>query len=281
MNEFEIGSLKITPLVASTFWLDGGAMHGVVPRTLWEKTTELDERHRMPLVARVLLVRDLAAGICALVDVGLGDKWDDKERERYGVGPETITSELFMTGLDADEVTDVVLTHLHWDHAGGVTRRNAEGALELVFDRARHHVSKTHLDDALRVSDKDRGSFLGDDLECLRRSKKLVVHDAFGSWLPGFETLASNGHAEGLAIVRIGDAGAPRVVFAADLIPTAAHVQPSWVMAYDNAPRTSAAEKRTLLDECVRNRDWVVFEHDPNVAAAQVEKSGQRFSPLL
>ena len=273
MGALPIEGPVVETIVATRFALDGGAMFGIVPRVLWERVAVPDARHRVPLAARVLLVQDRARGICALVDCGLGAKWSAKEREIYAIeGADGLEVGLRARGVAPSDVTDVVLTHLHWDHAGGVSRADA-APLELSFPAARHHVSRAHLDDVSRASAKDAGSFLRDDVALLRASGRLEIHDGWGAWLPGIDARPSDGHAAGLAIVHVGNGRGPRAVFPADLVPTSAHVRIAWVMAYDNAPRVSATEKALLLAECARRRDVLVLEHDPTVAAATVSPS--------
>lgn len=271
-----IEGVECWSLVATRFALDGGAMFGVVPRVRWEKVWRPDAFHRVPLVARVVVVRDRARGLLAVVDVGLGRRWSDRDRERFAITDDDgLRLGLAALGHSADEVTDVVLTHLHWDHAGGV--REPGGAL--AFPRATHHVARAHLADARRASAKDRGSFFGEDIDALERSGLLRIHARYGRWLPGISTSRSDGHAEGLAVTSVGRG--PRAVFPVDLVPAVPHMRPSWVMAYDNAPRRTAVEKTALLEALAGTDDWLVLAHDPDHAAVRVTStSGEGSAPF-
>ncbi len=267
-----LGAIELTPIVESRFRLDGGAMFGVVPKPLWERHFPADAQNRIQLVSRVLLLEH--EDFVALVDTGMGDSWDDQARAIYAIEPQGVEAALAARRLGTDAVTDVVLTHLHFDHAGGLTVRTKDG-VRPRFGRARVHVQAANWRWAASPSPKDAGSFRRGDYEAIEQRLRLV--DGDGEVLDGVDVRRSDGHTPGLQIVYVHGGESRSVVFPADLVPTSAHVHLPWVMAYDNEPVRSIEEKRRLLQEAVDHGHSIVFEHDPQVAAARVKKQGNRF----
>jgi len=264
--------IEIRPLVVSRFALDGGAMFGVIPRPLWERPHPPDERGRIDLVARVLAVRFPGIGRTAVIDAGMGTTWGGREIDRFKLDPETpdLSQALAAIGIAPEEVTDAVMTHLHFDHAGGWVRTGRDGRLVPVLPRAAHHVQRAHLDWARSPSSRDRGSFARELLAPLDASGLLDEIDGEGELFPGLELLRSDGHTTALQIPLLrGRTGT--VVFPADLVPTAAHARDNWIMAYDLRPLATLEEKRRLLARATSERWTLVLEHDPVVEAATVE----------
>ncbi|MHB8878078.1 MAG: MBL fold metallo-hydrolase [Myxococcaceae bacterium] len=256
------------------FALDGGAMFGVVPKPLWERRQPPDERNRIQLAARCLLIEDGKRKV--LVDDGIGQVWDGKHREMYGIDHSRydLDSELARVGCRHDEVTDVVLTHLHFDHAGGTTRMQG-GELVLSFPKATHHVQRRAWKWAHQPSEKDAGSFRHETFDVLERSGKLHLLEGATELYDGIELFVSEGHSVGLQLVRVAD-GEQSLVFCGDLVPTSSHLRASWVMAYDLYPLTSIEEKKMLLAQAVEDGSVLFFEHDPIIPACTVkEERGQ------
>ena len=248
--------------------LDGGAMFGIVPRALWERRIAPDARNRIPLATRCLLLR--GHGRTALVDAGVGDKGDAKFDDIYAVDRSaTLLGSLAALGVAPEDVTDVVLTHLHFDHVGGATRYLDDGSLGLTFPDAEHHVQRSHWEWA-RVSPREGASFLPDNLDPLEASGQLRLLGPGESPLPNVELRVVDGHTRGqqLPIVR-GEEGA--LLYAGDLVPTAAHVPLLWVMAYDVEPLRTIEAKRDVLAEAAEEGWLVVFEHDTEHAAGRIE----------
>lgn len=279
-----IGPYALHEIHAGQLRLDGGAMFGIIPKPLWERQIPPDERNRIPLAMRCLLLE--GDGRVVLIDNGLGDKVDAKFADIYGVDQETheLHRSLREAGFSAEDVTDVVLTHLHFDHCGGSTTRDADGSLRLTFPNATHHVQRTHWDWA-HTSPREGASFLAENLDPIEASGQLRLLDGPGEVLPGVEALVVDGHTRGQQLLKVSD-GKHTLLYAADLLPTAAHVPVLWVMAYDVAPLDTIAEKERVLREAAEGEWTVFFEHDVRTATARISHSGKRFgvieeSPIL
>jgi len=273
----EVGRYRIASLLAGTFALDGGAMFGIVPRPLWEKRIRPDSRHRIRLAARCLLALDAAAGRAILVDAGMGSSWDEKERDIFQVEEAGggLVGALARHGLAPGDVTDVVITHLHFDHVGGAIRHDAGGARTLTFPRAVHHVQRRAWHQAHSAGERDRGSFRGEDLELLAHSSQLHLVDGDEPLFPDVELIVSEGHTPGQQLPRFRGGGT-HLTWCGDVIPTHHHLRPSWVMAYDLDPAATVDEKKVLLAEALEDDGVLCFEHDEAMAACRLrEDDGQ------
>lgn len=264
--------MVVHSLSDGTIALDGGAMFGVVPRTLWQRGLKADDKHRVHLAMRSWLVVDGERRI--LVDDGAGDDWEALEADRFGLSltAPRLEASLAAVGLGPDDITDVVLTHLHFDHAGGTGTTQA-GLKTLRFPKATHWLQRAHWDWAHHPSDKDAGSFRRADLELLERSGKLELLDGPTELVPGFHLFLSDGHTRALQLVRLSDGG-QNAFFVGDLIPTTAHLRPAWVAAYDLEPLKVIEEKKALLAKAFAQRAWLFFQHDPKVECCTVVGDG-------
>jgi glyoxylase-like metal-dependent hydrolase (beta-lactamase superfamily II) len=263
----QLGPHTLDAIETGTVALDGGAMFGIVPRTLWEKRIPPDDRNRIHLAARCLLIR--SAGRVILVDVGLGELWSEKERGLYGLthAPQTMDEQLARLGLTRASVTDVILTHLHFDHAGGSL--DATGAT--AFPKATYHVQRRNWEWAVQPSDRDRGSYRKQTFEGLARSQSLHLVDGEGELFPGIQLFLSDGHTTAMQLVRVeSDDG--WLAYCADLIPTSAHFAPAWGMAYDLHPLRLIEEKKVLVAEALEDRGILFFEHDPLIQACRLKE---------
>ena len=271
-----LGGYQISLVEAGRLRLDGGAMFGIVPRPLWERHIPPDDRNRIPLAMRCLLLR--GHGRTILVDTGLGHKETAKFHEIYGVDHDhsTLAGSLGQLGVAPDDVTDVILTHLHFDHVGGATRRTEAGDLALTFPQATHHVQRAHWEWA-HESPREGASFLADNLDPLGASGRLALRDGDDAPFPNLALHVVDGHTRGQQLVRVHD-GERSLLHAADLVPTAAHVSLLWVMAYDVEPLETLAEKERLLRRAADEGWTLVFEHDPEVASARVVETEKGFS---
>lgn len=271
----KIGTYELHAIETGTFALDGGAMFGVVPKPLWEKAHPADARNRIRMSARGVLVR--GEGRTILVDTGNGDKYDAKFREIYGLDltATDLDRSLLAHGVRPGDVTDVVLTHLHFDHAGGATRRTPRG-LEPTFPGARYYVQREHLAAALAPTERDRASFLHDDFQPLIQADQLVLVDGEKELFPGFRVITMSGHTTALQCPLISD-GQTTLLYCADLIPLHSHCQLPWIMGYDLRPVVTLEEKRNVLTRAA-DEQWVLFfEHDPAIAAGHVVRTDKGF----
>ena len=267
--------VTVRSIVLSSFALDGGAMHGIIPKTLWERVHPADAQNRIPLVARALLVDDAASGARTLIELGAGQRWSAKERAIYGFAPGPDAPDLLRAaGVDPDTVTHVVLTHLHWDHAGGLVLSGETP--RLAFPRAEHVIGRACLAHAGHPSEKDAGSFRREDLALLQGSGKIRLWDHGDPLAPGMTGRLAQGHTEGQIIPWIPERDdGPPLAMPTDLIPTRSHLKPGWVMAYDNQPAVTAAEKRALISELHAVGGGVLLYHDPVVEAAFARDTGR------
>jgi glyoxylase-like metal-dependent hydrolase (beta-lactamase superfamily II) len=269
-----IGRWNVSSIETGWFALDGGAMFGVVPRALWARHIEPDAVGRIGLALRAMLLEEIDGNRKILVDTGIGQKWDDKGAAMFAVDHQRFELEraLGERGLRTGDITDVLLTHLHFDHAGGATRRVGDGASASIvptFENATYYVQKDHLAWAQAPTEKDRASFRRENFEALLREGVLELTDGPGEWAPGIELILSYGHTHAMQLPHLhGPEG--HVMYCADIIPTSIHVPVPWVMAYDNFPLTTMEEKKHILQQACA-ADWILFfEHDPWGPAARV-----------
>lgn len=272
-----LGRYRLASILDANFALDGGAMFGIVPRPLWEKQSPPDERNRIRLAVRCLLAFDDGAGRRILVDDGIGDKWDAKHTQIYAIDRSAggLDAGLAAAGLSRGDITDVILTHLHFSHARGTVRRGAGGRPELAFPRATHHLQRRNWQWAHASSERDRRSYLPGDFELLRHSNRLHLLEGETELFPDLELVVSEGHTVGQQLPRIRGDGT-HLVCCGDLIPTRAHLPPAWIMAYDLHPMTTLEEKKVLVAQALEEDGILFFAHDPEVAAGRLgEKDGQ------
>jgi glyoxylase-like metal-dependent hydrolase (beta-lactamase superfamily II) len=264
-----LGPWTIDIVETGRFGLDGGAMFGVVPKPLWEKAySPADDRNRIPMVARCLLLRGLGRTI--LVDTGNAAHMPAKFQDIYAMDFSTSSLEhsLHQCGVAPSQITDVVFTHLHFDHAGGAVIPDGDDFAPR-FTSARHYVQAEHLDWARNPTEKDRASFLPETWQCIVEAGMMEVLDGPGELFPDVHVKPLYGHTKAMQAVSI-HADGHNVLFAADLFPTAAHLAIPYVMGYDNYPLTAIDEKNAILPRAVEERWILVFEHDALRQAATV-----------
>ena len=271
-----IGPYICTPIETGRFALDGGAMFGIVPWVFWTRTNPPDDRQRITLASRSLLIR--GEGRCILVDNGNGDKWNDKLKDIYrlDVSGSSLDGSLAAAGVSPNDVTDVILTHLHFDHAGGSTRV-VDGKLEPTFPNARYHVQKDHWEWAQDPTDRDRASFMPEDYMPLKEHGLLNMIDGEGEIFPGISLLVCNGHTTAQQLPKISD-GSSTLLFCCDLVPTASHVPYPYIMGYDLRPLVTLEEKKRILPQACEEK-WTLFlEHDPDTEAVTLGSAKKGFS---
>jgi methylmalonyl-CoA epimerase len=271
------GELQLTTLYDGPFKLDGGAMFGVVPRMLWEQKAVPDDRHRIQLAMRPLLVE--AAWGRMLIDCGAGDKMGPKERDIYALDrTRALDQALAEAGLGAGDIDTVLATHLHFDHFGGATSRSPEGTLVPRFPRARYVIRRAEWHDATHPHERNRASYLQDDFVPLQQAGVVDFHEGDDVIRPGVRVVRTGGHTGQHQIVFL-ESGGRTAVFVADLIPTTAHLQDAWVMGYDLFPVDTLMFKKRFIREAIEREYLIVFEHDPQVAAGYIRENpaGKRY----
>jgi glyoxylase-like metal-dependent hydrolase (beta-lactamase superfamily II) len=248
----------------AVFCLDGGAMFGIVPRPVWERLIPPDAKNRIDMALHVLVLR--GNGRVILIETGIGDKIGPKGVEqmnirRGGGAPAALRA----MGVAPGDVTDVILSHLHFDHAGGTTLAGPDGPVP-AYPNARVWVQKAQWERAISPSIRERGSFMKDDYELLRESENLRLIEGSYKVAPAVRVYAVNGHTPGMQVVTVGD-GPGSLLYLADLVPTAGHVRLPYVMGYDIEPLVTVEEKRRWLTHAIEQRSVTVFGHDLAVPA--------------
>ena len=269
------GDVQLTTLHDGPFKLDGGAMFGVVPKTLWERTTQPDDRNRIQLSMRPLLVE--ADWGRMIIDCGAGDKMDAKSRDIYGLDPERgLDQALSDAGLSRDSIDFALATHLHFDHFGAATAR-MNGALVPRFPRARYIIRDREWEDATHPNERNRASYLQDDFVPLQAAGAIDFFSGDITIKPGIRVERSGGHTGQHQVIYV-ESGGRTAVFPADIVPTSAHLPDPWVTGYDLFPLDSLAFKKRLIREAIDREYLIFFEHDPHIAAGYIrERNGKRF----
>ena len=272
---FSLGDLELIAVCDGFMRLDGGAMFGVVPKPLWSKHTYADERNRISLAMRCLIVRGMRT---MLIDAGLGDKESAKFHEIYGIDrSRNLDHTLADAGLAPEQIDIVLATHLHFDHAGGFTTRGPDGTIRPKFPRAQYVVRRGEWEDATHPNERTRGSYLQDNYVPLANAGVLQLVDEDRTIMPGVRVRRTGGHTMHHQIVLI-ESGGKTAAFAADLMPTTSHVADPWIMGYDLFPLDTLAAKQRFVKEAVENNMLVFFQHDPAVAAGYItERDGKRW----
>lgn len=267
----DVGRIRIHPLNDGFFAMDGGAMFGIVPKPLWSRDVPADERNRIPMSLHCPLAID--GNDVILVDAGLGDRLTEREAEIYKVDRRGgLAARLAEIGLEPEDVTHVVLTHLHFDHVGGCVTRSPGRDLRARFPRARHFVQRAELEAATAPGDPRAGAAYGHAAECLRplhENGLLEVLDGDSEITSRLRVVVTGGHTPSHQCPLLSDGGAA-FVHLGDIAPTRAHLRPAWNQAYDLDPGGTIAAKRRLLERARDEGWWVSFDHDHGVACARL-----------
>lgn len=279
-NSYQIGDIAVTVIPSGRFALDGGAMFGSVPRVLWEKKIKPDEQHRIPMALNTLLIR--ADGKNLLVDTGCGDKEDEKFSKMFDYHPFGKIDELVAAeGVPAGKVDYVLNTHLHFDHAGGNTRRAADGSILPTFPNARYLIQRGEWEAAKNAHERNRASYLPHNYEPLQALGKIDFLDGAKEILPGVRVELTPGHTPCHMMIVVESKG-EKGAFVGDLIPTRHHVPLPWVMGYDLDVEKILESKRQVLRRAVAEKWWIFFEHDLEIPAAKiVDKGTDRFEAVV
>ena len=261
--------IRVYSLETGNFKADGGAMFGVVPKAMWERVYPADENNLCSCACRCLLVDTGDKKI--LIDSGIGDKLDpDYARFYYFFGEDSLLKSLKQIGLAPEDITDVILTHLHFDHCGGTTNFDAQGNSQIVFYKANIWASKLQWDWAMSPNRREEPVYLKENLEPLARSSRLKLVEKPFFLTPNVELRFFNGHTKGLISVFV-NLGERRLVFAGDLLPAIPYIRLSFTAAYDIFPLTSIEEKEAFLNELYDNQDLLFLQHDINSEACSLK----------
>lgn len=263
--------MRLFSINAGHFKLDGGAMHGVVPKSMWQKANPADENNMCSWAMRCLLIEH--GNYKILVDTGMGTKQDEKFFSFYHPhGEDSIEKNLAKHGFSVDDITDVFLTHLHFDHCGGAIKKDGD-ALIAAFPKAYYWTHEAQWATALQPNDRERASFLKENILPIEQTGQLRLietHDG-GEWLENINVRIVNGHTDSMMLPQINYNGTT-ILFCADLIPSVAHISMPWVMAYDMRPVDTLREKKKILTEAAMNKWVLFFEHDPNVECCTLQE---------
>ncbi len=259
--------MELYSIETGNFKLDGGAMFGVVPKTMWNKIYPADENNLINNSMRCLLIKD--GKKIVIIDCGMGDKMDPNLLKFYYVnGEETLLTSLNKVGVKPEDVTDVVLTHLHFDHCGGATQKDGT----LTFPNAKHWVSKSQWESAHSPNNRERPSFFNENYDPIKEAGKLKIIRTETNITKNIQLRLFYGHTDGLIVPFITKKG-KTIVYAADFIPSSAHVQLSFICAYDIYPLVSVDEKQQFLAEAVENNYTLFFEHDIFTECCSLEQT--------
>lgn len=259
------GRFEISCLNFGFFRLDGGAMFGSVPKNLWEKRIKADNENCIPLATRSLIICDREKSRTFLVDVGMGEKWSDKQRQIFAIQ----NTDKAQLKDRLDKVTDIILTHLHFDHAGGISRYKVGSSdVELNFPKANVYLQKDNWENAKNPNLRERASYLKENVFILEQAN---VHFTKGSQeiYPDIWVHQVNGHTLGQQWVEVRDNNLS-IVYPTDLIPTSHHLALPFNMGYDICTQTLLKEKEQFLNLALQRNSIIVFEHDPSTAAGRI-----------
>jgi glyoxylase-like metal-dependent hydrolase (beta-lactamase superfamily II) len=283
--KLEIGPYEIKSIPTGFFALDGGAMFGTVPKVLWEKTNPADENNRIQMEARALLLISPTQKI--LIDCGIGSDFNEKYGEKLGSkfaemfaidrSGATLEKSLAVYNLSNDDITHVILTHLHFDHAGGATSV-VNGQLVPTFKNAQYFIQKENLAVARAPNLREKASYYPANFEPLVDAGRLTILDGdIENILPGVSVVVSHGHTRGQQMVKVCDSS-HTLLYCGDVVPTSTHIRLPWVMGYDLNPLELIEEKRKILIPAARDRWLLFFEHDPVTDVATIQENKGDFA---
>jgi glyoxylase-like metal-dependent hydrolase (beta-lactamase superfamily II) len=275
----QVGDYRVEIIPDTEFRLDGGAMFGVVPRNLWAQLCPPDEQNRIRMNMNCVFID--AGSEKILIETGIGVKWPAKQTSLYAIERVRPLGETLRlrTGVTPDEITIVINTHLHFDHAGGNTTLNHTGSAVPSFSNARYFVSRAEIEHAESPSERDRASYLPDNWRPLRESGQLEAKDADYEVIPGLRMETYAGHNRSMQCWRLDGAGKTLFGFS-DLVPMRAHVPSAWIMGYDLYPVETLEAKKKLLPQAARENWLCLFYHDPDEPLCRIVEEGRKLTAV-
>jgi glyoxylase-like metal-dependent hydrolase (beta-lactamase superfamily II) len=268
-----IGDIRLTFVSGGKLRIDGGNMFGVIPRVMWEQKSPPDEQHRISLDTNCILVR--TGGSLGLIDTGYGAKTPQKQRLRFALDDgKSLVRNLAAIGVEPGDIDWVILTHLHFDHAGGATYQGGDSRLRPTFPRARHYVQRAEWEDAAAQRAELAGAYFPEDFAPLEEAGLIELIDGAQEIVPGVIGQLTGCHTRGHQVVRLESAGESAVCLA-DMCPTVAHLPIFWTMAYDQFPLEVRRVKPGVLNDIADNNRIALFLHDPRVLAARISKKSE------
>lgn len=266
----KIGKYTLKTVLSGFIGLDGGAMFGIIPKPLWEKTNPADGQNRVALSTRNLLL--ISDDKKILIDTGMGNKWDEKSKNIYRIDQSiNLENSLMQYGLKAEDITDIFLTHLHFDHTGGSTK-NENGKLVPAFPNAKYYVQKKNFEWAMSPSDRDKGSYIKENFEPLIKEGVLNLVDGEIDFDENISSRLVNGHTFAQQMIKISDSS-NTILYCCDLIPFVSQIRIPYVMGYDLQPLVTVQEKKKYLKLAADENWFLYFGHDPDYALATVKYS--------
>ena len=277
LNNF--GKWKVTVLETGDFRLDGGAMMGSVPKVLWQKTNPTDKFNRIQLGLRCLLLDDGVNRV--LVDTGLGSKNNEKLKLFFHIvqSKKPLKEALKKVGLLPEDVTHVIFSHLHFDHAGGATEFNEEGQPIPAFPNAEYFITESQWKQANHPNVRDKASFLQKDFLPIQEAGLLQLIPENSTIINGISTYCVHGHTCGQQLVKLKD-GDNCLIYCGDLIPLKSHLQLPWIMGYDLNALLTLDEKTQFLLQAADENWWLVFDHDPETSAVKIQE-GKKYYDVV
>jgi glyoxylase-like metal-dependent hydrolase (beta-lactamase superfamily II) len=277
----QLGRWRIHAIQAGGQKLDGGAMFGVVPKTLWERRMPADERNRIQLGMRCLLIEHDIGPV--LIDTGAGNKEDSKFYDIYAIenkgktGPTALEDGLAQVGVKPDDVAMVISSHLHFDHAGGNTTKREDGTIVPSFPKARYVIQRGEYEWATKTNERTAASYFPHNFEPLRSTGQMELIDGDREIIAGIQSVKTPGHTPHHQGLLIDGGNGEMAFYIADLAPTVAHLPLPWIMGYDVEPLVTLETKRRILKRAVDENWTVIFEHDPSTAWTQIENDGKTY----
>ncbi len=268
------GDLSLTLVNGGNFRLDGGAMHGVVPKKIWNKLVSCDADNRVEYATNCLYVE--SGGKRILIETGNGDKFPGKQREIYGIDhDESVEKNLRAVGVEPESIDFVIMTHLHFDHSGGTTKRDASGKVTPVFARARHVIQRGEYHDATHPHERNRASYLAENFVPLEQAGLLQLVDGAAEVAPGVSVLPTPGHTAHHQSVLIDDSHGHKALFLGDVVPTSLHVKLPFIMAYDLDVVGTLQSKKRIYERALAEKWLLVFGHDLGTRAGYLVRDAR------